>query len=192
MRSSRRRNRALVSSRSGVGARRFGPSSVRELRGCAWETPLVMLVSRCLALDVGCATAGSWISAQRCGYLPHPRRRAEHRRGVINVLRHDLPTLARRANISSVERQASYSRGDERVRHAVPVNAGCPTVSGAITVFIDSGMASEEAQPASAFRALQPSALLAVGPLGARQVASFCAGRRGSGGFGIASFAGMY
>jgi hypothetical protein len=66
---------------------------------------------------------------------PQPARR---RRGVINVLPHDLPRPARHANITTVERKATRSRCEAHARMAAQARTGRAAAVDFIPAFIDS------------------------------------------------------
>jgi len=68
----------------------------------------------------------------------HDPRRARRRRGVINVLRHDLRRRARHANITTVEREATRSRCDARGRMTAQGRTGRAAAVDPLSAFIDS------------------------------------------------------
>jgi hypothetical protein len=177
-------NRAVGLPLSGTGGRHhIAGLAARGPCGTSRENAITMLDSRPLAPRVGCATAGLCLSGERPGYQAHRSRRPRRWRRVINVLRHDLPRPARRANMPTVERDARYLRCPGRVRSAASADTGRPVAPDAIAVFIDCHQASTRVRRWSEFHRLQPSsASRVIEPPTVLQVTSFHARSRVRGG----------
>jgi hypothetical protein len=108
----------------------------------------------------------------------HPRRPGPCR-AVINVLRHDLPRLARYASIFTVEREATHSRCPGRARIAAPAGPACSADVDAVAAFIDRRHAPTQARRGSGCHPWHSPATCAVEPFTARWTTRSCS-RAGS------------
>jgi hypothetical protein len=133
MRSARPRNRPLSFSPTGLRMRRFGALAARSAPG---ESALAMRGSRPLAPRSIAQRPGRGAVAKRPGLHADHQYDPGCRHGVINVLRHDLPRHAPRANIYAVEREATNSRNPEWARIAAPAGTERVATIGNVAAFI--------------------------------------------------------